>query len=66
MDEDERQKNSFGLGLIVGVIIFFVCLSGFPLFGTKLDLIGSLGVGFGTGFSASVVSYIMSRDSEED
>jgi len=60
---DERQRNSFGIGLIVGVIIFFVCLSGF-LFGTKLDLIGSLGVGFGSGFSASVVSYMMSRDEE--
>jgi len=59
---DEREKNSFGLGVIVGVITFFVLWSGFPLYGTEMDLIGSLGIGFGSGFSASIVSYMMSRD----
>ena len=59
---NEREKKSFGIGLIVGVIIFFVLWSGFPLYGTEMDLIGSLGIGFGSGFSASIVSYMMSRD----
>ncbi|MCH2448102.1 MAG: hypothetical protein MK219_03535 [Candidatus Poseidoniia archaeon] len=46
----------------MGVIIFFVLWSGgFPLY-TEMDLIGSLGSGFGSGFSASIVSYMMSRD----
>ena len=53
---NEREKKSFGIGLIVGVIIFFVLWSGFPLYGTEMDLIGSLGIGFGSGFSASIVS----------
>ena len=59
---NEREKKSFGIGLIVGVIIFFVLWTGgFPLY-TEMDLIGSLGSGFGSGFSASIVSYMMSRD----
>jgi len=27
-----------------------------------MDLVGSMGIGFGSGFSASVISYMMSRD----
>ena len=58
---NEREKKSFGIGLIVGVIIFFVLWSGgFPLY-TKMDLIGSLGVGFGHGFSASVVAALLNK-----
>ena len=64
MDADERQKNSFGIGLIVGVIMFMAFYWG--VFGPSMDLVGSIGIGFGSGFSASVVSYMMSRDSEED
>jgi len=36
------------------------------VFGPSMDLVGNVGVGVGSGFSASVVSYMMSRDSEED
>ena len=61
---DERQKNSLGIGLIVGIVMFVAYSLG--VFGPSMDLVGSLGVGFGTGFSASVISYMMSRDSEED
>ena len=59
---DERQKNSFGIGLIVGIVMFVAFYWG--VFGPSMDLVGSLGVGFGTGFSASIVSYMMSRDEE--
>ena len=61
---DKRQKNSFGIGLIVGVIMFMAFSYGW--FGMpQMDLVGSLGVGVGSGFSASVVSYMMSRDKED-
>ena len=55
------NKNSFGIGVVVGVITFFVCFSGFPLYGTPLDFVGSLGVGFGHGFSASVVAAMLNK-----
>ena len=55
------NKNSFGAGLIVGVITFFVCFSGFPLYGHPLDFVGFLGVGFGHGFSASVVAAMLNK-----
>jgi hypothetical protein len=55
------NKNSFGIGVVVGVITFFVCFSGFPLYGTPLDFVGSLGVGFGHGFSASVVAALFHK-----
>lgn len=55
------MKNSFGLGVIVSVITFFVLFSGFPLYGSPLDLVGCLGVGFGHGFSAFVVSAMLNK-----
>ena len=61
---DEKQKNSFSIGLIVGIVMFVAFYWG--VFGPSMDLVGSMGSGFGSGFSASVVSYMMSRDSEED
>ena len=60
---DERQKNSFGIGLIVGIVMFVAFYWG--VFGPSMDLVGSMGIGFGSGFSASVVSYMMSRDKED-
>ena len=60
---DERQKNSFGIGLIVGIVMFVAFYWG--VFGPPMDLVGSVGVGIGSGFSASVVSYMMSRDKED-
>ena len=60
---DERQKNSFGIGLIVGIVMFVAFYWG--VFGPSMDLVGSMGSGFGSGFSASVVSYMMSRDKED-
>jgi len=38
MDADERQKNSFGIGLIVGVIMFMAFYWG--VFGPSMDLVG--------------------------
>jgi len=60
---DERQKNSFGIGLIVGIVMFVAFYWG--VFGPSMDLVGSIGIGVGSGFSASVVSYMMSRDKED-
>ena len=60
---DERQKNSFGIGLIVGIVMFVAFYWG--VFGPSPDLVGSIGIGVGSGFSASVVSYMMSRDKED-
>ena len=57
---DERQKNSFGIGLIVGIVMFVAFYWG--VFGPSMDLVGSMGIGVGTGFSASIVSYMMSSD----
>ena len=54
-------KNSFGLGVVVGVITFSVLFSGIPLYGSPLDFVGCLGVGFGHGFSAFVVSAMLNQ-----
>jgi len=61
---DERQKNSIGIGFVVGSVMFMAFNWG--VFGPSPELLGSMGIGFGSGFSASVVSYMMSRDSEEE
>ncbi len=57
---DERQKNSFGIGFVVGSVMFMAFYWG--VFGPSPDLVGSMGIGVGTGFSASIVSYMMSSD----
>ena len=59
---DQKQKKSSGIGTMVGIVIFFTYYYGW--FGMPpMDLVGSIGIGFGSGFSASVVSYMMmSRD----
>jgi hypothetical protein len=58
---DQRQKNSSGIGTMVGIAFFFTYYYGW--FGMPpMDLVGSMGIGFGSGFSASVISYMMSRD----
>ena len=59
---DQRQKNSSGIGAMVGIAFFFTYYYGW-LGMPPMDLVGSIGIGFGSGFSASVVSYMMmSRD----
>ena len=59
---DQKQKNSSGIGAMVGIVIFFTYYYGW-LGMPPMDLVGSIGIGFGSGFSASVVSYMMiSRD----
>ena len=70
---DERQKSSFGIGVVVGIVMFMAYYWG--VFGPSMDLVGSMGSGVGFGFSASVVSYMaenvlafdsdMSRDKED-
>ena len=60
-DEMQSRYNHIVIGVIVGIVMFMAFYWG--VFGT-VDLVGSLGVGFGTGFSASIVSYMMSRDEE--
>ena len=57
---DERQKNSFGIGLVVGSVMFVSFYWG--VFRPSMDLVGSMGIGVGSGFSGLVVSYMMSRD----
>ena len=58
---DQKQKKSSGIGTMVGIVIFFTYYYGW--FGMPpMDLVGSMGIGFGSGFSASVISYMMSRD----
>ena len=59
---DQKQKNSLGVGVMVGVIFFYVHYTGWFGIGPGMDLVGSMGVGFGSGFSASIISYMMSRD----
>ena len=55
------MEKHAGIGAIVGFVFFSTYYYGW--FGMPpMDLVGSLGIGFGSGFSASVVSYMMSRD----
>jgi hypothetical protein len=59
---DQKQKNSLGIGTMVGIVILFTYYYGWFRM-PPMDLVGSIGTGFGSGFSASVVSYMMmSRD----
>ena len=57
---DERQKSSFGIGVVVGIVMLMAYYWG--VFGPSMDLVGSMGSGVGFGFSASIVSYMMSSD----
>ena len=58
---DQRQKNSSGIGTNGGYRLFFTYYYGW--FGMPpMDLVGSMGIGFASGFSASVICYMMSRD----
>ena len=58
---NQKQKNSLGMGAMVGTLFFFTYYYGW--FGMPpMDLVGSMGIGFASGFSASVISYMMSRD----
>jgi hypothetical protein len=61
-DEMQSRYNHIGIGVIAGIVMFMAFSYGW--FGMPpMDLVGSIGIGFGSGFSASVVSYIMmSRD----
>ena len=60
-DEMQSRYGHIGIGVSVGSVMFMAFYWG--VFGT-VDLVGSMGIGFGTGFSASIVSYMMSRDEE--
>ena len=56
-----KTEKSLGMGAMVGIVFFFTYYYGW--FGMPpMDLVGSIGIGFGSGFSASVVSYMISRD----
>jgi len=57
---DQRQKNSSGIGTMVGIAFFFTYYYGWFRM-PPMDLVGSMGIGFASGFSASVISYMMSR-----
>ena len=59
--EMQSKYNHIVIGVIVGNVMFMAFYWG--VFGPSMDLVGSMGIGFGSGFSASVVSYMMmSRD----
>ena len=54
------RKIALVIGFVVGSIMFMAFYWG--VFGPSPDLVGSMGIGVGTGFSASIVSYMMSSD----
>ena len=57
----KKHAGHAGIGAVVGFVFFFTYYYGW--FGMPpMDLVGSMGIGFGSGFSASVISYMMSRD----
>jgi len=57
----KKYARHAGIGAVVGFVFFFTYYYGW--FGMPpMDLVGSMGIGFGSGFSASVISYMMSRD----
>jgi hypothetical protein len=58
---DQKQKNSFGMGAMVGVSFFWMYYSGWFGISTPTNLVGSMGIGFGYGFSASVQLHDVTR-----
>ena len=59
-----KQKNSFGMGAMVGVPLFFVIYFAQP-FG-PMNLIGSVGIAFGCAFGFAMSIYVMARNQHED
>ena len=58
-DEMQSRYNHIGIGVIVGIVMFMVFYYGW--FGMPpMDLVGSLGVGFASGFSASIIAWMTS------
>ena len=58
-DEMQSRYNHIGIGVIVGIVAFMFMSYGW--FGMpQMDLVGSLGVGVGSGFSASIVAWMRS------
>ena len=59
---NQREKNSFGIGMIMFFGWFFIMYFYEP-FG-PVDLIGAVGTAFGFGSGTFMASYVMSKDSE--
>ena len=58
-----KQKNSFGMGLFVGILFFLILYFAQP-FGSELDLIGSIGIAFGCGFSTAMCNYVFGKNTQ--
>ena len=49
---DDRARNAAGMGMVVGVLAFFIIYYKEVPFG-QMDFLGSLGTAFGFGFGTS-------------
>ena len=56
---DQKQKNSLGMGAFGGVPLFLLTYFG-QIFGS-IDLIGSVGIAFGSAFGVVMCSYVMAK-----
>mgnify|MGYP003715284053 CR=1 FL=1 len=53
------------MGALVGVPFFLLAYYG-QMFGPNMDLIGSVGIAFGSAFGVAMCSYVMSKNKLED
>ena len=54
-------KNSCGLGASAGVLFFLLAYYG-QMFGPNMDLIGSVGIAFGSAFGVAMCNYVLTRN----
>ena len=59
---NQKQKDSFGMGVFVFFLWFFFMYFAEP-FGPT-DLIGAVGTAFGFGFGVAMANYVMKLNSE--
>ena len=57
---DQKQKNSLGAFAVAGVPLFLLTYF-VQIFGS-MDLIGSVGIAFGSAFGVAMCSYVMSKN----
>ena len=59
---NQKQKDSFGMGVFVFFLWFFFMYFAEP-FGPT-DLIGAIGTAFGFGFGVAMANYVMKQKNE--
>ena len=60
---DDRTRNAAGMGMVVGILAFFIIYYKEVPFG-QMDFLGSLGTAFGFGFGVAMANYVMKQKNE--